>query len=72
MTENKSAKKSSNSSIVQTIGRRKTSTARLAMKEGTGVLQINGLSATDYLQRPHPKEYYLHRPLALTQGYKTT
>ncbi|MFT5206332.1 MAG: small subunit ribosomal protein S9 [Candidatus Omnitrophota bacterium] len=66
MTETKSAKKSSNVTLVQTIGRRKTSTARIAMKDGTGVLKINGQDATEYLQRP-TLHMIIMEPLELLQ-----
>ncbi len=37
---------------IQTVGRRKTSTARVILRPGSGALSINGRELTEYFPRP--------------------
>ncbi len=53
--------------VIQTTGRRKTSTARVRLVPGTGDIQINGLKSTDYLHRP-TLQMMIEEPLILTQS----
>ncbi len=53
-------------SVIHTIGRRKTSVARIYMKEGKGTVTVNGKDAKDYF----PTDvmlYKVHQPFALTE-----
>lgn len=45
-------KKKTKKPVFQATGRRKTSTARVRLMEGTGDIVINGQKSVDYLQRP--------------------
>ena len=49
------------------VGKRKTSIARLYLKEGSGKLIINGKSLDEYMQRPTSKKI-IYQPLELTES----
>jgi small subunit ribosomal protein S9 len=51
--------------ITNTIGRRKTSVARVYMKNGTGGITVNGRDFKEYFPTM-PLQYRLHQPFSLT------
>ena len=54
--------------VINTVGRRKTSTARVRLLEpGKGSIVINGLNAAAYLERP-VLEMIIMEPLEVTQS----
>jgi small subunit ribosomal protein S9 len=53
------------SNTIQKVGRRKTSTARVLMKPGNGVIKINNKEAKDYFKTQNLYEEVLH-PLKAT------
>ena len=53
--------------LQHTVGKRKTSIARLNLKEGTGVLIINGKNIDEYMKRPTSKKI-IYQPLELTNS----
>ncbi|OED37113.1 30S ribosomal protein S9 [PVC group bacterium (ex Bugula neritina AB1)] len=54
------------SEIFRGTGRRKTSTARVAIQEGTGQFLINGRSLDEYFSRTS-LNMIIHQPLELTE-----
>lgn len=52
--------------ITNTIGRRKTSVARVYLKNGTGGMTINGRDYKEYFPTM-PLQYRLHQPFNITE-----
>lgn len=52
--------------ITNTIGRRKTSVARVYMQNGTGGITVNGRDYKEYFPTM-PLQYRLHQPFNLTE-----
>lgn len=52
--------------ITNTIGRRKTSVARVYLKNGTGGITINGRDYKEYFPTM-PLQYRLHQPFNITE-----
>lgn len=46
--------------VFYATGRRKTSSARVFLKEGSGKVQINGKSSDVYLETPHSRAAVMH------------
>lgn len=53
--------------VIHTIGRRKTSVARIFLSEGKGEITVNKKSYTDYFPTP-TLQYKVIQPLALTSN----
>lgn len=53
-------------SVINTIGRRKTSVARLYMQQGTGNITVNGKSLENYFSTDI-KKIVVNQPLVLTE-----
>ena len=51
--------------VINTLGRRKTSVARVYMKNGTGSVTINGRDFKEYFPTM-PLQYRVHQPFMLT------
>lgn len=51
---------------IQTVGRRKTSSARVILRPGKGEWTINGRALTDYFPRPL-HQYRIEEPLGVTE-----
>ena len=52
--------------VIHTIGRRKTSVARIFLKEGSGKITVNKKDYTDYFPTP-TLQYKIQQPFALTE-----
>ena len=52
--------------VIHTIGRRKTSVARIFLKEGSGKITVNKKDYTDYFSTP-TLQYKIQQPFALTE-----
>ena len=52
--------------VINTLGRRKTSVARVYMKNGTGSISINGRDYKEYFPTM-PLQYRVHQPFMLTE-----
>ena len=50
----------------EATGRRKSSTARVRLRSGSGRMMINGREATEFLRREALMQY-MHQPLVLTE-----
>lgn len=55
--------------VINTLGRRKTSVARVYMKNGTGGMTINGRDFKEYFPTM-PLQYRLHQPFKLTETFE--
>ncbi len=53
--------------VISATGRRKTSSARVRLTRGTGVIMINGLKSMEYLHRP-TLQMQIEQPLEVTQS----
>ncbi len=52
--------------VINTLGRRKTSVARVYMKNGTGSVTVNGRDFKEYFPTM-PLQYRVHQPFMLTE-----
>lgn len=52
--------------VINTLGRRKTSVARVYMKNGTGSVTINGRDYKEYFPTM-PLQYRIHQPFMITE-----
>ena len=52
--------------VIHTIGRRKTSVARIFLGEGKGKITVNKKDYTEYFPTP-TLQYKIHQPFALTE-----
>ena len=52
---------------IQTVGRRKTSSARVILRPGKGQWEINGRAMTEYFPRPL-HQYRVEEPLEVTES----
>lgn len=52
--------------VINTLGRRKTSVARVYMKNGTGSVTINGRDFKEYFPTM-PLQYRVHQPFMITE-----
>lgn len=52
--------------VINTLGRRKTSVARVYMKNGTGSISVNGRDYKEYFPTM-PLQYRVHQPFMLTE-----
>lgn len=52
--------------VINTLGRRKTSVARVYMKNGTGAVTINGRDYKEYFPTM-PLQYRIHQPFMITE-----
>jgi small subunit ribosomal protein S9 len=64
--EKKAAVKKASNVLATATGRRKTSTARVRLADGTGQVTINGEKSTDYLHRP-TLQMHIMEPMELLQ-----
>jgi small subunit ribosomal protein S9 len=55
--------------VINTLGRRKTSVARVYMKNGTGGITVNGRDYKEYFPTM-PLQYRLHQPFNLTDTFE--
>lgn len=52
--------------VINTIGRRKAAIARIFVKEGNGVIKVNGRDYTEYFP-VSTLQYLVNQPLAITE-----
>lgn len=52
--------------VINTLGRRKTSVARVYMKNGTGSVTVNGRDFKEYFPTM-PLQYRVHQPFMITE-----
>ncbi len=52
--------------VINTLGRRKTSVARVYMKNGTGAVTVNGRDFKEYFPTM-PLQYRVHQPFMITE-----
>lgn len=52
--------------VINTIGRRKAAIARIYVKEGNGVIKVNGRDYTEYFP-VSTLQYLVNQPLAITE-----
>lgn len=52
--------------VINTLGRRKTSVARIFMRNGTGSVTVNGRDFKEYFPTM-PLQYRVHQPFMLTE-----
>ena len=52
--------------VINTIGRRKAAIARIYVKEGNGVIKVNGRDYKEYFPVP-TLQYLVNQPLAITE-----
>ena len=56
--------KKSKSYLIHTVGRRKSSVARIYIAEGTGTITVNARNFKEYFTKP-TDQYVVHQPLNL-------